>query len=115
MRVRLTLRANQDVAAILRRSHSEFGREARARYAALFRAAFKDLGNDPSRPGVREDLELGQSVRFYHLRHSRLKASPSRRIGSPRHYIVFRIDIDEVVVLRVLHDAMDLPSRLADL
>jgi len=34
-----------------------------------------------------------------------------RRISSPRHFVIYRVVGDEVRILRLSHDAMDLPEQ----
>jgi toxin ParE1/3/4 len=83
---------------------------------ALIRQAFADLLDDPARSGVRTEPVLQAELGVYHLRHSRERAAAGGRVGSPRHYVVFRVvNGDELEIVRLLHDAMDLPSQLADL
>jgi plasmid stabilization system protein ParE len=56
--------------------------------------------------------ELGEGIILIHLRHARGKPPVVR---APRHLLAFRVEGDTVIVLRRPHDAMDLPSRMADL
>lgn len=51
-------------------------------------------------------------MRLYHLRHSRTRGTPDVR--RPRHFLIYRQENDVTIVLRLLHDAMDLPSHLAE-
>jgi plasmid stabilization system protein ParE len=36
------------------------------------------------------------------------------RIARPRHFVAFRVTPTAIEVLRILHDAMDLPVHLGD-
>jgi len=112
----LTEAARADVAQILRLSAADFGEAARSRYAALIATAFADLLSDPLRPNSIDRPELAAGVRTYRLRHGRRRAAG--RLGAvrtPRHLIVYQTpEPDLVVVLRVLHDAMELERHLAE-
>jgi toxin ParE1/3/4 len=114
--ITLTLRARDDIADILDSSAEHFGRSARLRYEALLQAALRDLADDPARPGSQARSEFTGAVRTYHLRHSRRR---QRRAGmpaptTPRHLIVYRQPApDELLILRLLHDAMELSRHLS--
>jgi toxin ParE1/3/4 len=60
----------------------------------------------------RDDFKTGCLA--YHLRRSRSRAKVGGRVvQSPRHILVYRlVPGDIVVILRVLHDSMDLPRHL---
>jgi len=110
----LTEAARDDMAAILRASAEAFGTRARERYAALPATGLSDLRSDPTRPGSADRPELGAGVRTYHLRHCRSRAGAGgAKVGSPRRLIAYRTEgADRVVVLRVLHDAMELAAHV---
>ena len=76
--------------------------------------AFQDLSEDAERPGVRTDGALGRHLRLYHCRHARNRVAPRDRIGRPRHILVFRLDAEVVEIVRILHDAMDIPRHLEE-
>ena len=40
-------------------------------------------------------------------------ATEYRAVSSGRHLIFYRLDRDTIVVVRILHDRMDIPSRLS--
>lgn len=109
--LRLTIPARQDVADLLDSSAEHFGAAGRLRYEALLDVAFRDIATDPSRAGSREEQRLGPGRRVYHIRLSRDRAKKKTGVvRSPRHILVYRVLDEEnvVLVLRVLHDAMDL-------
>ena len=110
----LTEAARADIAQILRASRADFGAAARDRYAALIATGLADLLSDPLRPASAARPELRQGVRTYHLRHCRRRAAGRRgAVGAPRHLIVYLTPADDLVlVLRVLHDAMELERHL---
>lgn len=108
----LTAAAQDDIATILGVSASTFGDRARQRYADLIATGLADLRDDPVRAGCVERPELHLGTCTYHLRNSRRRsATRSARVGTPRHLILFRLEAGQViVVLRVLHDAMELSN-----
>lgn len=110
MRLVLTLEARRDLLDILAHSRMRFGLATGRRYRQLLEQAFVDLSDDPGRAGVSGRPGLPPDLRFYHLRHSRGRIP--ERVVRPRHLVVFRVSRKQVVVLRVLHDAMDLAARL---
>ncbi len=92
---------------MLKWSREHFGEDAAGRYEALLLQAFRDLLADPTRLGARQRDELGPGTWVYHLASSR-EAVMGPRVGQPRHIIVYRIQLDVLQVLRVLHDSRDL-------
>lgn len=74
----------------------------------------QDIAADAHRVGTMERVILGRPVRLYHLRHARNRArSDVGVVQSPRHLLVYRLALDgTVVILRVLHDSMDLVRHL---
>lgn len=114
MRLRVTRPARTDIAAILDWSDEHFGDAARHRYERLIARALRAL-TGPSAPlGSRAAPEVASGIILYHLRHSR-RAADGAAVARPRHFLVYRrIEPDIIVVLRVLHDAMNLPSHLDD-
>ncbi|MCX7367025.1 MAG: type II toxin-antitoxin system RelE/ParE family toxin [Alphaproteobacteria bacterium] len=111
---RLAASAKADILSILAWTDEHFGDLARRRYEALLVAAFRDIAENPGRPGTIGRPELGPSVRSYHLRHSRAKA---RLLGGvvrkPRHLLLYRLEGEGIVDIgRVLHDAMELERHM---
>jgi toxin ParE1/3/4 len=111
-RLRLSVAAERDLTIIFAASEQRFGEVVADRYRRLVSTALRDLTEDSLRVGVRP---FDGGVGLYHLRHSRRRSPHGRKVGRPRHLVVFRIVEGEIVVLRVLHDAMDLPAWLADI
>lgn len=110
MKLRITGPARRDIAAALAWSLGSFGPDARDRYRELIGRAFTSIASGPISGAVLRH-ELGNGVLLYHLRHAR---GVPAIVRAPRHFLVFRIEGDAAVILRLLHDAMDLPSRMAD-
>ncbi len=92
--------------AILARSEQDFGSAARDRYAALLLQAMRDIADDPTRPGATLDRAIDPTCRFYHIRHSRIRAAtPPDRVGAPRHVLVYEITADGTVdILAIVPD-----------
>jgi toxin ParE1/3/4 len=113
VRFRLSGAAQADVGQILQWTHEQFGEPARLRYQGLIVAALRDLATDPGRPGSIDRPELGVGVKTWHLRLSRhhvdAVVGPVRR---PRHFLIYRMEPDLLVVGRVLHEAMELSRHL---
>ncbi|MES1203086.1 MAG: type II toxin-antitoxin system RelE/ParE family toxin [Pseudomonadota bacterium] len=110
-RIDFTSTARRDIAAALRTSRRQFGDTAVARYSALLKQAYADLRADPERAGVsmwRNESRLG----LYHLRHARSRLPSAKRVGAPRHIIAFKADTQRILIVRVLHDSMDIDSHL---
>jgi toxin ParE1/3/4 len=113
MRWVLSARAQIELRDILSESGDQFGQSAQRRYRLLFEQAIEDVADDPRRTGVRGAGDQ-QSVWLYHLRHARGRVPANQRVTRARHLLVFQVAGDEVTILRILHDAMDLPRRLQD-
>jgi toxin ParE1/3/4 len=112
-RVRLSVQAEADIAALLDWSETHFGRAGRLRYETLVIAALDDLADDPRRAGSKERLDLGAGVRCYHLLFSRKRQrGAAGKVRSPRHLILYRIRSEFIDVGRILHDAMDVERHV---
>ncbi|OWJ68656.1 type II toxin-antitoxin system RelE/ParE family toxin [Inquilinus limosus] len=108
-RYRLSLTAERELGEILAHTELQFGETARLRYQTLIAAALAEIAADPDCRGARPRPEIGDRVRIYHLRHSRERARSKRGVVRfPRHFILFKVEADLIVVGRILHDAMDL-------
>jgi toxin ParE1/3/4 len=109
----LALLAEADLASIFRHSGEVFGAQALRRYEAVVDIALEDLRADPCCLGSLDRPEFGPGTRTYHLRHCRTRArGRGGRIANPRHLLVYEFDDERVLVMRVLHDAMDLARHL---
>ncbi|GAA4332919.1 type II toxin-antitoxin system RelE/ParE family toxin [Pigmentiphaga soli] len=113
-RYRLSAAAQADLIGIFAWTHRHFGASARRRYEALVIAALRDVAADPDRPGSMQRPELGDGIRSWHLRSSRRRArTGSGMVGQARHFLLYRVEDDVIVVGRVLHDAMELERYIA--
>jgi toxin ParE1/3/4 len=105
--VRLAAAAEADFRDILRWTAEHFGHTQARFYANTLSAALEDLGTGPNRVGVRVRSDIANGLFTLHVaRHGR----------KGRHFVLFRIGRDQqsdvIEVLRLLHDAMDLPSHV---
>ena len=110
---RLSGPARADIVKLLAWTERQFGEAARVRYATLITAALHDVSSQPERVGNVLRPELGEGARSWHLRLSRERARTAAGIvRRPRHFLIYRIEGDLVVVGRVLHDAMELAQHV---
>lgn len=107
--LKIAPRAAAELTALLAYSGDRFGPAATDRYRDLISAAVDDIRDDPERFGSRTF-----GVRsLYPIRHSRVRLF-GPKAGTPRHILMYRFTATTLTLLRVLHDAMDLPARLTD-
>jgi len=106
--------AKRDMAGVLDWSRESFGADARRRYERLIAPGLVAITAAQNPPGSRPLDAAGVDVRVYHLRNSR-RTTGGLLVREPRHVLVYeRPEPGLIVVLRLLHDAMDLPVRLQD-
>jgi len=96
-RYRLPAHVDARIMAMLDEGAAKFGPAVRDRYAALILRAMQDVADVPDRPGSRVDQAIDSHVLFYHLRHSRARMKSSRRIGQPRHILVYEVGADGII------------------
>ncbi|MFD1555608.1 type II toxin-antitoxin system RelE/ParE family toxin [Paraburkholderia silviterrae] len=104
--VRLTDLAKDDFSNIVGWTIEQFGPAQGRAYATTLSLALQDLTNGPSLPGVRARDEIVSGIMTLHVARNRRKG---------RHFVMFRVnakDARTIDVLRILHDAMDLPQHL---
>ena len=105
--VRLTATAQADFQDIVRWTSAQLGPMQAQAYAATLAAAFEALAGGPTAAGVRARNDIAKGLFTLHV------ACQGRK---GRHFVVCRMRNDkghEVIdVLRLLHDAMDLPRHL---
>lgn len=108
-RVRLTAAAEADVRDIVLWTARRFG-VARARaYADTLSLAVRALADGPAVAGARRREDIAKGILVLHV------ARGGRKGG---HVVVYRVGAPEkppvIDVLRVLHDAMDLPRHVGE-
>ena len=103
-----------DIVAIQAYTVRTHGREAASAYNRLLRQAFKDIREDPFRPGSKARPEIAAGVRTYHISFSRGRAASTVR--RPRHVILYyQTGEDQIAISRVLHDSRDFARHLPNL
>jgi toxin ParE1/3/4 len=103
-RIRLSEAAEQDFVSILRWTAETFGPRQARTYRETLLTALTALADGPDVIGSRPRDEIQPGLRTLHVaRH--------RRRG--RHIILYRTaGADTIEVLRILHEAMDLPRHV---
>lgn len=93
-------------------SGEEFGWAAATRYRSLIQAALKEIGENPNPVGSVAFEDYRARARIYHLRHCRKQAAVDGiMVKRPRHFVVYVEENEAILILRVLHDSMDLPNQ----
>ena len=105
--VRITATAEYDFDEILRWTAEHFGEQQARTYAGTLSAALEELSTGLELVGVRVRGDIARGIFALHVaRHGR----------KGRHFAMFRIGQDQrgevIEVLRLLHDAMDVPSHI---
>jgi len=105
--IRLAAAAEADIAEILQWTAEHFGHRQARVYADTLAGALEELSEGPEVPGARARDDIAMGLFTLHV------ASRGRK---GRHFVLFRVghDNDDAVidVLRVLHEAMDLPRHV---
>ncbi len=110
----MTPQARRDAAVALKDSRAKFGPTARARYALLIKTAYRDLLDNPERPGARYGPDVSATEYLYHIRYARNRPPPGMRVQNPRHIVAYTFDSDTLRALRLLHDSMDISAQLEE-
>jgi toxin ParE1/3/4 len=95
--------ARADIRHILETSHQAFGPDARRRYRQLIQQALSDLEASDEPFGSTAARELGSGHRIYRIRFARPSVEGAT-VRRPRHGVVYRIEAERLIVLRVLHE-----------
>lgn len=104
---RLDAQADVDLADILAWSGRRFGIAQRDRYAELIAEALRRITANPSRPGSTDRSDLLPGLRAYPL------WLVARRRSASRHIVFYRAEHDFILVVRILHDAMEVERHLS--
>jgi toxin ParE1/3/4 len=104
--IRILTHAQRDIELVLTWTLREFGPRKHDEYEDLIRQAILTLAADPE--AGRRRSELHPDARTLHI------AKPGKRA---RHFFLYRISADGsgtriIEIARLLHDAMDLSSKL---
>jgi plasmid stabilization system protein ParE len=81
----------------------------------LLSAAYRDIQENPNGSPSHRVIETAAGFALYPLKYSLRRLPAGDRVRRPRHLVAFWFDDLEVVILDILHDRMDLPTRLAAL
>jgi toxin ParE1/3/4 len=103
--------AQRDIGRILEESLERHGSRAAIRYETLIGLAFAELRRDPE-PPASKSADAGD-LRLYALRFAVRRAKTGGGVRSPVHVIAYRFDDQRVEIVRLLHEAMDLPHHLS--
>jgi len=105
--VRLTAAAEADFRGIVRWTAERFGQAQARAYACTLVAAITDLADGPAILGAKARNDIDSGLFTLHV------ARGGRR---GRHFLMFRIGHDGgrdvIEVLRILHDAMEVPRHV---
>jgi toxin ParE1/3/4 len=110
VRSRLTKLATADIDVLLRQTDRNFGARQFEIYVGIIDDGVALIASDPLRPSSQDRSQIRPGVRSFHLERVR------NRRRSATHVIYYTISATgegEVVVLRVLHEAMEPKRRLA--
>jgi toxin ParE1/3/4 len=105
--VRLTVSAEADFQEILSWTAQRFGAGQARVYAETLAAALEALSGGPTVIGAKARDDIAKGLFTLHV---------ARQGRKGRHFVIFRIGQEQgrqvIDVLRLLHDAMDLPRHL---
>lgn len=115
MPIRYYPAARQDIKNTLKWSAENFGVAALERYKTLLAVAIKEIHADPQLLHSYEEPGLQAGIRLYPIRHSRKRAAVQDQIvGNPRHIVVYMTANGDTVIVRVLHDRMQIARRIEE-
>lgn len=101
--VRLSDAAEADFEGILLWTADRFGEKQARLYEDVLKSALATLREGPSTTGARPRPEIAKGLYSLHAGGGRNRA---------RHIVLFRVDGEaRVEIVRILHDAMDLPRH----
>lgn len=108
--VRLTAAAEADFQDILRWTLEHFGEPQARVYAETLSTAVEALADGPTVIGAKTRDDIARGLYTLHV---------ARQGRKGRHFVLFRVGHDQerevIEVLRLLHDAMDLPRHVPPL
>jgi len=103
--VRLAAEAEGDLVSITRWTSERFGRAQAKAYRDLILESVRLLGNGPEPPQSKARDDITPGLRTIHV---------TRRGRRGRHFVCYRTmqDHNIILVVRILHDGMDLARHL---
>lgn len=107
--------ARVDIKNTLKWSAENFGELASERYKRLLGVAIAEIASNPELPHSYPVRGLPTGIRLYHLKHSRTRAAfKGQVVRSPRHFVAYTVVGGDTVIVRVLHERMEIASRLKE-
>jgi toxin ParE1/3/4 len=107
--------ARNDITEALAWSAVNFGAAAGKRYQKVLSVAITEIAANPELTHSQQLPGLQPGIRLYHLKHSRARAAVQGQIvRKPRHFIAYKLIGDDVVIVRVLHERMEISRQLED-
>ena len=103
-------RAQRDIHIIIQQSRDRHGSRAADRYRRLIDLALTQLCNDVV-PLSSKPADIG-NLRLYALRFAARGLPLANTVRAPVHVIAYQFDDRRVDIVRILHEAMDLPRHL---
>ena len=107
--LRISAAAADDYRRIIDWTAQQWGGQQARVYAATLDAAIAALMDGPQVAGARSRPDIGRDLSTLHVQRAGRKG---------RHFVIFRIGTLDgkpcIDVLRLLHDAMDLPRHFTD-
>ena len=94
---RVSKAAETDIRQIARYTQNQWGAPQRRRYLAGLNDEFKALSLNPEMVAERREFDPPVRIRRYE-----------------KHLIVYVIEDSGIIIIRVLHQAMDIPAHLAN-
>lgn len=104
--VRLSEAAQRDFGEIIEWTVERFGERQAVAYSDVLITAIQKLHAGPQLAGVKTRDDIGKNILTLHVARAGRKG---------RHFLMLRADNDRdrvIEVVRILHDAMDLPRHL---
>ncbi|MBL9207608.1 MAG: type II toxin-antitoxin system RelE/ParE family toxin [Opitutaceae bacterium] len=115
MALRYLPAARTDIKDALRWSLVNFGQPALRRYQRLIAVAISEVAANTRLTHSYELPALQPGIRLYHLRHSRRRARVDGQVvRAPRHFLVYTVAPDEVVIVRLLHERIEISRHLEE-
>ena len=93
---RVSKKAQEDIRDIGRYTQAQWGREQRRFYLSGLESRFKNLTENPLLAAERSEFD-----------------SPVRIHRYEKHVIVYIVQDGGILIIRVLHESMDVPTRLS--
>lgn len=107
--------ARTDIKNALKWSAENFGKVACHRYKQLIAVALAEIAANPELAHSYQPTGLQKGVRLYHLKHSRTRAVVEGQIvRRPRHFIAYMVIGSDTVIVRVLHERMEITRHLEE-